>query len=82
MNGEKLLKLARKSIKTYFSKENFEIDEFDEKRGIFVTLYKDNKLRGCIGFIKAVDLNKGIIEAACELKKEGGALNTPPHINI
>ena len=64
MNGERLIKIARKAIKTYFSKENFEVNEFDEKKGIFVTLYKKDDLRGCIGFIREIDLNKGIIEAA------------------
>ncbi len=59
-----IVEVARKAIKTYFSKEDFEIEEFDEKKGIFVTLYKNGKLRGCIGFIEAVNLNKGIIEAA------------------
>lgn len=60
----KIVGIARKAIKTYFSNENFSINEFNEKKGIFVTLYKDGKLRGCIGFIEAVDLNKGIIKAA------------------
>ncbi len=64
MNGKKLIELVRKAIKTYLSKQDFKIEEFDEKKGIFVTLYKDEELRGCIGFIKAVDLNEGIIDAA------------------
>jgi len=59
-----IVEVARKAIKTYFSGENFKVEEFDEKKGIFVTLYKNGKLRGCIGFIEAVDLNKGVIEAA------------------
>lgn len=64
MNGKKLIEIARRSIKTYFSKEDFKVDEFSEERGIFVTLYKDEELRGCVGFINAMDLNKGIKEAA------------------
>ncbi len=59
-----IVEVARKAIKTYFSMEDFKVEEFDEKKGIFVTLYKGGKLRGCIGFIEAVNLNKGIIEAA------------------
>ena len=64
MNGKRLIEIARKAIKTYFSKEDFNVDEFNEKRGIFVTLYKKNELRGCIGYIKEIELNKGVIEAA------------------
>ena len=54
--GKVLVKLARKSIKTYFEKKEPEIDpnklpkSLKEKRGVFVTLKKDKKLRGCIGY--------------------------------
>jgi len=51
-----LLKLARRTIQKYFIDEVvLQIDEDDlpqtlkEKRGTFVTLWKNNKLRGCIG---------------------------------
>jgi len=51
-----LLKLARRTIQKYFENEGMlKIDEDDlpqilkEKRGTFVTLWKNNKLRGCIG---------------------------------
>jgi len=64
MIGKRLIEIARKAIKTYFSKEIFEVNEFNEKRGIFVTLYKKDELRGCIGYIREIELNKGIIEAA------------------
>lgn len=64
MNGKRLIEIARRAIKTYFSKEDFQVNEFNEKRGIFVTLYKRDQLKGCIGYIKAIDLNKGIIDAA------------------
>ena len=64
MKGKRLVEVARKAIKTYFSKEDFNVDEFNEKKGIFVTLYKKNELRGCIGYIKEIELNKGVIEAA------------------
>jgi len=64
MIGKRLIEIARKAIKTYFSKEDFNVDEFNEKKGIFVTLYKKNELRGCIGYIKEIELNKGIVEAA------------------
>lgn len=51
-----LLKLARRTIQKYFEDEGIlKIHEDDlqqilkEKRGTFVTLWKNNKLRGCIG---------------------------------
>jgi len=53
-----LLSLARNTIKEYLYKKKHQvIDEnnidkiFLEKRGVFVTLHKNNKLRGCIGYI-------------------------------
>lgn len=57
---EYLLKLARRTIKKYFLDESIlQVDEDDlqqtlkDKRGIFVTLWKDNKLRGCIGDLES-----------------------------
>ncbi len=59
-DGEKLLKLARQSIEEEFSGKKPSLlqkltqEKFNEKKGVFVTLYKkfgDKKeLRGCIGF--------------------------------
>ncbi len=50
-----LLDLARKTIAAKFSNKKYELDfipkEFQEKRGVFVTLHKHGKLRGCIGNI-------------------------------
>lgn len=50
-----LLDLARKTIAAKFSNKNYELDlippEFQEKRGVFVTLHKHGELRGCIGYI-------------------------------
>ena len=55
-NKKYLLKLARRVIQKYFENQGIlKIDEDDlsqilkEKRGTFVTLWKNNKLRGCIG---------------------------------
>lgn len=59
-NKEYLLKLARRAIQKYFQDEGiFQIDEDDlpqtlkEKKGTFVTLWKNNKLRGCIGDLES-----------------------------
>ncbi len=55
-----LLKLARRAIQKYFQDEGvFQIDKDDlpqslkEKKGIFVTLWKNDKLRGCIGDLES-----------------------------
>jgi AmmeMemoRadiSam system protein A len=65
---QELLALARKSIESRFSKEPilYPIDEaFRVKRGVFVTLHKLGKLRGCIGYIIGYkDLVPSIIEMA------------------
>lgn len=54
IQGNKLLRLARKSIETSFSKKALdykdEKKEFPKKLGVFVTLHKAKALRGCIGF--------------------------------
>ncbi len=51
---EKLLKIARLTLETYLTTKNkpdFQIEDeiLKEKRGTFVTLHKNDKLRGCIG---------------------------------
>lgn len=63
-----LLKLARDSITSYFTKKDIDtskVEKFSEKQGVFVTLEKNNELRGCIGFPEPyLPLNKAIIESA------------------
>jgi len=65
-----LLKVARESIETSILDKTFNLpvisDEiFIEKKGAFVTLHKNNMLRGCIGYIKAYKpLLQTIIEMA------------------
>jgi len=67
-DGRILVKLARDSIASYFSGKflnKHEFDKFTEKQGVFVTLTKYGKLRGCIGYPEPVyDLQRGIIQAA------------------
>jgi MEMO1 family protein len=58
---EYLLKLARDTIEYSFENDGKLMplqnipDKFKEKRGVFVTLHKENKLRGCIGYIEAIE---------------------------
>ncbi len=54
-----LIKLARRTLNSYVTerkKSDFESTEslFEEKRGAFVTLKKNGRLRGCIGYIQPV----------------------------
>jgi len=53
--GEKLVKIARKTVEDYLTSKRFVLKEFDEfryKRGVFVSIhtFPDHKLRGCIGY--------------------------------
>jgi hypothetical protein len=61
--GKKLVKLARSAIFSVV----VEIDGFEEKRGVFVTLnsYPSGELRGCIGFTEPIyKLKDGVVNAA------------------
>jgi len=68
--GEKLLELAKESVRTYFSNQEPNVDKilrekYSEKQGVFVTLHKQDKLRGCIGFPEPVmPLVEAIIHSA------------------
>lgn len=66
--GQKLIRLARDSIADYYLKRTTDLKEYGEfsnKQGVFVTITKEDKLRGCIGFPEPVSpLNKAIVEAA------------------
>ncbi len=68
-DGEKLLKLARESIKQEFNREiKLEIlkeKQFRQARGVFVTLTENSELRGCIGLpYPSKALKDAVIEAA------------------
>jgi len=67
-DGRLLVKLARDSISTFFSNKLLNLEDtdiFSEKQGVFVTLNKFDKLRGCIGFPEPVyPLQRAVIEAA------------------
>ena len=66
--GKLLIKLARDSISSYFLRKEpntSAVGCFSQKQGVFVTLYKKNQLRGCIGFPEPVfPLFEAIIKAA------------------
>lgn len=70
-DGEYLLNIAKKTIETYI-KSNIIIETpkdcpnyMKENLGIFVTLNKNNNLRGCIGYPEPImPLIEGVIESA------------------
>ena len=67
-DGRLLIKLARESISSYFLQKEPDISivkQFSDKQGVFVTLYKNKQLRGCIGFPEPVfPLFEAIIKSA------------------
>jgi len=73
LEGEQLVKLARKAVQKYLG-ESVDIDidsleRFSQKTGIFVTLTsvrsKEEQLRGCIGFpLPEKKLYQSVVEAA------------------
>ena len=59
-NKEYLLKIAKRAIQKYFQDEGvFQVEKDElpqslkEKKGTFVTLWKNNELRGCIGDLES-----------------------------
>jgi len=66
--GRQLLLLARKSIESYFSKENIDLSKykkFSKEQGVFVTLNEHDELRGCIGFPNPIfPLYKAVFDSA------------------
>ena len=67
-DGKLLIKLARESISSYFLQKEPNIstlNKFSDRQGVFVTLYKNEQLRGCIGFPEPVFyLFEAIIKSA------------------
>lgn len=67
--GKRLIKLAREAISSYFLHKDVMVEgfkkEFSGILGVFVTLNKDEQLRGCIGFPEGIyPLYEGVIKAA------------------
>mgnify|MGYP006284760391 CR=1 FL=1 len=69
-SGKELIGLARKSIESFLEDKDLEHDDalkekYSEKRGVFVTLYLNRQLRGCIGFpLPSYTLYDGIVNAS------------------
>ena len=77
--GEYLVKIAKESVKYYLENgekmqkpEDYPI-ELDEKLGVFVTLNKNNNLRGCIGYPEPIE---SAIDATMEVAV-AAAVNDP-----
>lgn len=69
-DGEELVKMARKTVTEFLRNDSkIEDEDFDSKfnfsSGVFVTLNKQNSLRGCIGYpLPVKKLSEGLIDAA------------------
>lgn len=58
-DGALLLRIARQAVESVFLNAPYNLDpetkkRFSEHSGVFVTIYKNNELRGCIGFVEPV----------------------------
>lgn len=69
-DGKKLVKMARKAVTEFLKNDSRVVDsefdsKFDFRSGVFVTLNKQDSLRGCIGYPMPVkNLSDGLIDAA------------------
>ncbi len=66
-DGKKIVKLARHSVELYFEGKDLKNNEFEDKKGVFVTIcsWPSGKLRGCIGYIiPDFSLSKAVVNAA------------------
>jgi len=64
-----ILKIARKAIENYVKyrkiiKVNEYPKELEKKRAVFVTIHKNNELRGCIGSLADLPIIENLINAA------------------
>lgn len=64
MQKKELPKLARRAIEAYLKGIKIKYEKSKEKKGVFVTLTKKGKLRGCIGNLEPEDVNKAVVERA------------------
>ncbi|MEM4222264.1 MAG: AmmeMemoRadiSam system protein A [archaeon] len=62
---DKLVKYAKEAINAFVKKgEILEFEDLEEKKGVFVTIYKGKELRGCIGYPYPDKLGKILGRAA------------------
>jgi AmmeMemoRadiSam system protein A len=78
LNGKELLQLARDSIQEKFTGKKRVIDprikeKYSDKKGAFVTLYKNDDLRGCIGTIEP---KMPLWNTICEMAKSAAFNDT------
>lgn len=75
-HGQFLVRFARRTIECFVRNEDTPLpdsypDEFDEKRGVFVTLEKNGELRGCIGLpYPDKPLIDAVRDAACSAARD------------
>lgn len=81
LDGEELVKMARRAV-TEFLRNDLKISDvaFDSKfnfsSGVFVTLNKQNSLRGCIGYpLPVKKLSEGLIDAAISASTQDTRFN-------
>ena len=61
MNYKELINIVKEAIKG----NTKDVPKLKEKRGVFITLYKDGVLRGCIGYpYPTLPLGKALVNAA------------------
>jgi len=68
--AKELIKLARDAVSAHFSRRSVKISagirkKYADNMGVFITLKKNNQLRGCIGFPDATyPIYDGVVKAA------------------
>jgi uncharacterized protein len=69
LEPEKAVKEARKVIESSLNGESY-TPKLEGKSGVFVTITKNGKLRGCIGFTRPVELSEGLRDAALSAMRD------------
>ena len=68
-DGKRLVKAARAAVALHFEGRDFVLENFSEKRGVFVSIhtFSGKGLRGCIGFSEPLfSLSEGLVKAALQ----------------
>ncbi|MFA4946225.1 MAG: AmmeMemoRadiSam system protein A [Candidatus Micrarchaeia archaeon] len=65
-DGTKLLGIARSAVEARFRGKSLTVTNYQEKRGVFVTITRAGALRGCIGYpLPEKALGESVAEMAC-----------------